>query len=397
MNKNIFLTVFKCLLLELIEKIARLKKNIKTDINPEKQYGDNNDSDVIPLIVFCRHIEGIIREYINDNKKFVDFDIFNEELGEDMIIAPVLKPRQTGSSPEYTLGAILYNMATALEKILEVELLNEYGEETLLPELKIMEMFALRALFLITYENICADTLEENVYAYCKNIIIDRIRYDVGDDNIIDAVEERFHKRHIKMLREYMFAEDSLVKLALNQFKDPLRNLYDFIIMAIEAAESFLGAKKKNTYDHVDAQYEVIKLLVNVKKMYKDTEIPLIEGFNCVDLDTSNDFSLYRPLEQGSIVDIIVASTFNIFSYMIDCLSAYIYDEELDLLSLLHVAKASAEIILSLSIEDSDEIPEIYNILLEEYISAEKLLILPLIKDKRSEINLLIKEYDTSH
>ena len=396
MNKNIFLTVFKCLLLELIEKLARLKKNIETDINSEKQYGDNNDSDVIPLIVFCRHIEGIIREYINDNKKFVDFDIFDEELGEDMIIAPVLKPKKT-SSPEYTLGAILYNMATALEHILEAELLNGYSEETLLPELNLMEKFSLRALFLLNYANICADTLEENVYTYCKNIIIDRIRYDIGDDNVIDAVEEEFHKRHIKMLREYMFNESSLIKLALNQFKDPLRNLYDFIITAIEEAESFINAKEKNTYSHVDAQLEIIKLLVNVEKMYSDTDIPLIEGFNCVNLDTSNDFSLYRPMEQGSIVDIIVASTFNIFSYTIDCLSAYIYDEELDLLSLLHVAKASAEIILSLSIEDSDEVPDIFNILSEEYISAEKLLILPLIKDKRKEINILIKEYNTSH
>lgn len=397
MNKNIFLTVFKCLLLELIEKIARLKKTIKTDINPEKQYGDNNDSDVIPLIVFCRHIEGIIREYINDNKKFVDFDIFNEELGEDMIIAPVLKPKKTGSSPEYTLGAILNNMATALEHILEAELLNGYSEDTLLPELKIMEKFSLRALFLLNYANICADTLEENVYTYCKNIIIDRRRYEIGDDNVIDAVEEEFHKRHIKMLREYMFNESSLIKLALNQFKDPLRNLYDFIITAIEAADNFIVAKEKNTYDHVDAQYEVIKLLVNVEKMYSDTEIPLIEGFICIDLDTSNDFSLYRPMEQGSLVDIIVASTFNTFSYTIDCLSAYIYDEELDLLSLLHVAKATAEIILSLSIEDSDEVPDIFNILSEEYISAEKLLILPLIKDKRKEIQILIKEYNTSH
>lgn len=396
MRNNIFLTVLKCLLCEFIEKIVRLKKTIQTDINSEKQYGDNNDSDVIPLIVFCRHIEGIIREYINDNKKFVDYDIFDEELGEDMIIAPVLKPKKTGS-PEYTLGAILNNMATALEKILEVELLNEYGEETLLPELNLMEKFSLRALFLLNYANICADTLEENVYTYCKNIIIDRIRYDVGDDNIIDAVEERFHKRHIKMLREYMFAEDSLLKLALNQFKDPLRNLYNFIITLIEAAESFIRAKEKNTYSHVDAQLEIIKLLVSIKKMYSDTDIPLIEGFNCVDLDISNDFSLYKPLEQGSLVDIIVASTFNIFSYTIDCLSAYIYDEELDLLSLLHVAKASAEIILSLSIEDSDEIPEIYNILSEEYISAEKLLILPLIKDKRSEVQILIKEYNSSH
>lgn len=396
MRNNIFLTVLKCLLCEFIEKLARLKKNIETDINSEKQYGDNNDSDVIPLIVFCRHIEGIIREYINDNKKFVDYDIFDEELGEDMIIAPVLKPKKTGS-PEYTLGAILNNMATALEKILEVELLNEYGEETLLPELNLMEKFSLRALFLLNYANICADTLEENVYTYCKNIIIDRIRYDVGDDNIIDAVEERFHKRHIKMLREYMFAEDSLLKLALNQFKDPLRNLYNFIITLIEAAESFIRAKEKNTYSHVDAQLEIIKLLVSIKKMYSDTDIPLIEGFNCVDLDISNDFSLYRPLEQGSIVDIIVASTFNIFSYTIDCLSAYIYDEELDLLSLLHVAKASAEIILSLSIEDSDEVPDIFNILSEEYISAEKLLILPLIKDKRSEVQILIKEYNSSH
>lgn len=397
MRNNIFLTVLKCLLCEFIEKIVRLKKTIQTDINSEKQYGDNNDSDVIPLIVFCRHIEGIIREYINDNKKFVDFDIFNEELGEDMIIASVLKPEKTGSSPEYTLGAILNNMATALEKILEVELLNEYGEETLLPELNLMEKFSLRALFLLNYANICADTLEENVYTYCKNIIIDRIRYDIGDDNIINAVEERFHKRHIKMLREYMFAEDSLVKLALNQFKEPLRNLYDFIITAIETAESFINAKEKNTYDHVDAQLKIIKLLVNVKKMYSDTEIPLIEGFNCIDLDTSNDFSLYRPMEQGSIIDIIVASTFNIFSYTIDCLSAYIYDEELDLLSLLHVAKASAEIILSLSIEDSAEVPDIFSILSEEYISAEKLLILPLIKDKRKEIQILIKEYSTSH
>ncbi len=396
MRNNIFLTVLKCLLCEFIEKIVRLKKTIQTDINSEKQYGDNNDSDVIPLIVFCRHIEGIIREYINDNKKFVDYDIFDEELGEDMIIAPVLKPKKTGS-PEYTLGAILNNMATALEKILEVELLNEYGEETLLPELNLMEKFSLRALFLLNYANICADTLEENVYTYCKNIIIDRIRYDVGDDNIIDAVEERFHKRHIKMLREYMFAEDSLLKLALNQFKDPLRNLYNFIITLIEAAESFIRAKEKNTYSHVDAQLEIIKLLVSIKKMYSDTDIPLIEGFNCVDLDISNDFSLYKPLEQGSLIDIIVASTFNIFSYTIDCLSAYIYDEELDLLSLLHVAKASAEIILSLSIEDSDEIPEIYNILSEEYISAEKLLILPLIKDKRSEVQILIKEYNSSH
>lgn len=396
MRNNIFLTVLKCLLCEFIEKIVRLKKTIQTDINSEKQYGDNNDSDVIPLIVFCRHIEGIIREYINDNKKFVDYDIFDEELGEDMIIAPVLKPKKTGS-PEYTLGAILNNMATALEKILETELLNEYGEETLLPELNLMGKFSLRALFLLNYANICADTLEENVYAYCKNIIIDRIRYDIGDDNIIDVVEECFHKRHIKMLREYMFAEDSLIKLALNQFKDPLRNLYDFIITAIEAAESFIRAKEKNTYSHVDAQLEIIKLLVSVEKMYSDTDIPLIEGFNCVDLDISNDFSLYRPMEQGSLVDIIVASTFNIFSYTIDCLSAYIYDEELDLLSLLHVAKASAEIILSLSIEDSDEIPDIFNILSEEYISAEKLLILPLIKDKRKEIQILIKEYDSSH
>lgn len=397
MNKTIFLTVLKCLLCEFIEKIARLKKTIKTDINSEKQYGDNNDSDVIPLIVFCRHIEGIIREYINDNKKFVDYDIFNEELGEDMIIAPVLKPKKTGSSPEYTLGAILNNMATALEHILGAELLNGYSEDTLLPELKIMEKFSLRALFLLNYANICADTLEENVYTYCKNIIIDRIRYDIGDDNIIDAVEESFHKRHIKMLREYMFAEDSLIKLALNQFKDPLRNLYDFIITAIEAADNFIVAKEKNAYEHVEAQYEILKLLVNVEKMYSDIEIPLIEGFSCVDLDISEDFNLYRPMSKGSLVDIIVASTFNIFSYTIDCLSAYIYDEELDLLSLLHVAKASAEIILSLSIEDSDEVPDIFDILLEEYISAEKLLILPLIKDKRSEINILIKEYDTSH
>lgn len=396
MRNNIFLTVLKCLLCEFIEKIVRLKKTIQTDINSEKQYGDNNDSDVIPLIVFCRHIEGIIREYINDNKKFVDYDIFDEELGEDMIIAPVLKPKKTGS-PEYTLGAILNNMATALEKILETELLNEYGEETLLPELNLMGKFSLRALFLLNYANICADTLEENVYAYCKNIIIDRIRYDIGDDNIIDVVEECFHKRHIKMLREYMFAEDSLIKLALNQFKDPLRNLYDFIITAIEAAESFIRAKEKNTYSHVDAQLEIIKLLVSVEKMYSDTDIPLIEGFNCVDLDISNDFSLYRPMEQGSLVDIIVASTFNIFSYTIDCLSAYIYDEELDLLSLLHVAKASAEIILSLSIEDSVEVPDIFNILLEEYISAEKILILPLIKDKRKEVQILLKEYNSSH
>ena len=122
MRNNIFLTVLKCLLCEFIEKIVRLKKTIQTDINSEKQYGDNTDSDVIPLIVFCRHIEGIIRKYINDNKKFVDFDIFHEELGADMIIAPVLKSKKTGSSPEYTVGAILYNMATALEKILEVEL-----------------------------------------------------------------------------------------------------------------------------------------------------------------------------------------------------------------------------------------------------------------------------------
>lgn len=390
MRNNIFLSVFKGLLLELIERIVRMKKDFGAD-------NKDDDSDVIPLILFCRHIEGIIREYINDNKKFVDYDIFNEELGKDMITAPVLKPRQTGSSPEYTLGAILNNMATALEHILEAELLNGYSEETLLPELKIMEKFSLRALFLLNYANISADTLEENVYTYCKNIIIDRRRYEIGDDNVIDAVEEEFHKRHIKMLREYMFNESSLIKLALNQFKDPLRNLYDFIITAIDAAESFIRAKEKNTYSHVDAQLEIIKLLVNVKKMYSDTEIPLIEGFNCIDLDTSNDFSLYRPLEQGSLVDIIVASTFNTFSYTIDCLSAYIYDKELDLLSLLHVAKASAEIILSLSIEDSDEIPEIYSILSEEYISAEKLLILPLIKDKRKKIQILIKEYNTSH
>ena len=390
MRNNIFLSVFKGLLLELIERIVRMKKDFGAD-------NKDDDSDVIPLILFCRHIEEIIRKYIDDNKEFFDFKRFDGELKESMIIAPVLKPRKTGSSPEYTLGSILYNMATTLEKILETELLNEYGEETLLPELKIMEKFSLRALFLLNYANICADTLEENVYTYCKNIIIDRIRYDIGDDNIIDAVEERFHKRHIKMLREYMFAEDSLVKLALNQFKDPLRNLYDFIITAIEAAESFIKAKEKNTYSHVDAQLEIIKLLVSVKKMYSNTEIPLIEGFNCVNLDTSNDFSLYRPMEENSLVDIIVASTFNIFSYTIDCLSAYIYDEELDLLSLLHVAKASAEIILSLSIEDSDEVPDIFNILSEEYISAEKLLILPLIKDKRKEIQILIKEYDTSH
>ena len=390
MRNNIFLSVFKGLLLELIERIVRMKKDFGAD-------NKDDDSDVIPLILFCRHIEEIIRKYIDDNKEFFDFKRFDGELKESMIIAPVLKPRKTGSSPEYTLGAILNNMATTLEKILETELLNEYGEETLLPELKIMEKFSLRALFLLNYANICADTLEENVYTYCKNIIIDRIRYDIGDDNIIDAVEERFHKRHIKMLREYMFAEDSLVKLALNQFKDPLRNLYDFIITAIEAAESFIKAKEKNTYSHVDAQLEIIKLLVSVKKMYSNTEIPLIEGFNCVNLDTSNDFSLYRPMEENSLVDIIVASTFNIFSYTIDCLSAYIYDEELDLLSLLHVAKASAEIILSLSIEDSDEVPDIFNILSEEYISAEKLLILPLIKDKRKEIQILIKEYDTSH
>lgn len=390
MRNNIFLSVFKGLLLELIERIVRMKKDFGAD-------NKDDDSDVIPLILFCRHIEGIIREYIDDNKKFVDFDIFNEELGKDMTIAPVLTPEKTGSSPEYTLGSILYNMATALEHILEAELLNGYSEDTLLPELNLMEKFSLRALFLLNYANICADTLEENVYTYCKNIIIDRRRYEIGDDNVIDAVEEEFHKRHIKMLREYMFNESSLIKLALNQFKDPLRNLYDFIITAIDAAESFINAKEKNTYDHVDAQLEIIKLLINVKKMYEDTDIPLIEGFSCVDLDTSNNFSLYRPLEQGSLVDIIVASTFNIFSYTIDCLSAYIYDEELDLLSLLHVAKASAEIILSLSIEDSDEVPDIYNILSEEYISAEKLLILPLIKDKWKEIQILIKEYDTSH
>lgn len=390
MRNNIFLSVFKGLLLELIERIVRMKKDFGAD-------NKDDDSDVIPLILFCRHIEEIIRKYIDDNKEFFDFKRFDGELKESMIIAPVLKPKKTGSSPEYTLGSILYNMATALEHILEAELLNGYSEDTLLPELKIMEKFSLRALFLLNYANISADTLEENVYTYCKNIIIDRRRYEIGDDNVIDAVEEEFHKRHIKMLREYMFNESSLIKLALNQFKDPLRNLYDFIITAIEAAESFIKAKEKNTYSHVDAQYEVIRLLVNVEKMYSDTDIPLIEGFNCVDLDISNDFSLYRPMEQGSLVDIIVASTFNIFSYTIDCLSAYIYDEELDLLSLLHVAKASAEIILSLSIEDSDEIPDIFNILSEEYISAEKLLILPLIKDKRKEIQLLIKEYDTSH
>lgn len=390
MRNNIFLSVFKGLLLELIERIVRMKKDFGAD-------NKDDDSDVIPLILFCRHIEEIIRKYIDDNKEFFDFKRFDGELKESMIIAPVLKPKKTGSSPEYTLGSILYNMATALEHILEAELLNGYSEDTLLPELKIMEKFSLRALFLLNYANISADTLEENVYTYCKNIIIDRRRYEIGDDNVIDAVEEEFHKRHIKMLREYMFNESSLIKLALNQFKDPLRNLYDFIITAIEAAESFIKAKEKNTYSHVDAQYEVIKLLVNVEKMYEDTEIPLIEGFNCVNLDTSNDFSLYRPLEQGSLVDIIVASTFNIFSYTIDCLSAYIYDEELDLLSLLHVAKASAEIILSLSIEDSDEIPDIFNILSEEYISAEKLLILPLIKDKRKEIQILIKEYNSSH
>lgn len=390
MRNNIFLSVFKGLLLELIERIVRMKKDFGAD-------NKDDDSDVIPLILFCRHIEEIIRKYIDDNKEFFDFKRFDGELKESMIIAPVLTPEKTGSSPEYTLGSILYNMATALEHILEAELLNGYSEETLLPELKIIEKFSLRALYLLNYANICADTLEENVYTYCKNIIIDRRRYEIGDDNVIDAVEEEFHKRHIKMLREYMFNESSLIKLALNQFKDPLRNLYDFIITAIEAADNFIVAKEKNTYSHVDAQYEVIKLLVNVEKMYSDTDIPLIEGFNCVDLDISNDFSLYRPLEQGSIVDIIVASTFNIFSYTIDCLSAYIYDEELDLLSLLHVAKASAEIILSLSIEDSDEIPEIYNTLSEEYISAEKLLILPLIKDKRSEVQILIKEYNTSH
>lgn len=390
MRNNIFLSVFKGLLLELIERIVRMKKDFGAD-------NKDDDSDVIPLILFCRHIEEIIRKYIDDNKEFFDFKRFDGEFKESMIIAPVLTPEKTGSSPEYTLGSILYNMAAALEHILEAELLNGYSEDTLLPELKIMEKFSLRALFLLNYANICADTLEENVYTYCKNIIIDRRRYEIGDDNVIDAVEEEFHKRHIKMLREYMFNESSLIKLALNQFKDPLRNLYDFIITAIEAAGSFIGAKEKNTYVHVDAQYEVIKLLVNVEKMYSDTEIPLIEGFICIDLDTSNDFSLYKPMEQGSLVDIIVASTFNIFSYTIDCLSAYIYDEELDLLSLLHVAKASAEIILSLSIEDSDEIPEIYNILSEEYISAEKLLILPLIKDKRSEVQILIKEYDSSH
>lgn len=390
MRNNIFLSVFKGLLLELIERIVRMKKDFGAD-------NKDDDSDVNPLILFCRHIEEIIRKYIDDNKEFFDFKRFDGELKESMIIAPVLTPEKTGSSPEYTLGSILYNMATALEHILEAELLNGYSEDTLLPELKIMEKFSLRALFLLNYANISADTLEENVYTYCKNIIIDRRRYEIGDDNVIDAVEEEFHKRHIKMLREYMFNESSLIKLALNQFKDPLRNLYDLIIKAIEAAESFIKVKEKNTYDHVDAQLEIIKLLVNVKKMYSDTEIPLIEGFNCVDLDISNDFSLYRPMEQGSLVDIIVASTFNIFSYTIDCLSAYIYDEELDLLSLLHVAKASAEIILSLSIEDSDEIPDIFNILSEEYISAEKLLILPLIKDKRSEIQILIKEYDTSH
>lgn len=390
MRNNIFLSVFKGLLLELIERIVRMKKDFGAD-------NKDDDSDVIPLILFCRHIEEIIRKYIDDNKEFFDFKRFDGELKESMIIAPVLKPKKTGSSPEYTLGSILYNMATALEHILEAELLNGYSEDTLLPELNLMEKFSLRALFLLNYANICADTLEENVYIYCKDIIIDRIRYDIGDDNIINAVEESFHKRHIKMLREYMFNESSLIKLALNQFKDPLRNLYDFIITAIEAAESFIKAKEKNTYSHVDAQYEVIRLLVNVEKMYSDTDIPLIEGFNCVDLDISNDFSLYKPMEQGSLVDIIVASTFNIFSYTIDCLSAYIYDEELDLLSLLHVAKASAEIILSLSIEDSDEVPDIFNILSEEYISAEKLLILPLIKDKRSEIQILLNEYDTSH
>lgn len=390
MRNNIFLSVFKGLLLELIERIVRMKKDFGAD-------NKDDDSDVIPLILFCRHIEEIIRKYIDDNKEFFDFKRFDGELKESMIIAPVLTPEKTGSSPEYTLGSILYNMATALEHILEAELLNGYSEDTLLPELKIMEKFSLRALFLLNYANICADTLEENVYAYCKNIIIDRIRYDIGDDNIIDVVEECFHKRHIKMLREYMFAEDSLLKLALNQFKDPLRNLYDFIITAIDAAENFIRAKEKNTYSHVDAQLEIVKLLINVKKMYSDTDIPLIEGFSCVNLDISNDFSLYKPMEQGSLVDIIVASTFNIFSYTIDCLSAYIYDEELDLLSLLHVAKASAEIILSLSIEDSDEVPDIFNILSEEYISAEKLLILPLIKDKRSEIQILIKEYHSSH
>lgn len=390
MRNNIFLSVFKGLLLELIERIVRMKKDFGAD-------NKDDDSDVIPLILFCRHIEEIIRKYIDDNKEFFDFKRFDGELKESMIIAPVLTPEKTGSSPEYTLGSILYNMATALEHILEAELLNGYSEDTLLPELKIMEKFSLRALFLLNYANISADTFEENVYTYCKNIIIDRIRYDVGDDNIIDAVEESFHKRHIKMLREYMFAESSLVKLALNQYKDPLRNLYDLIITAIEAAESFLEAKEKNIYSHVDAQLEIIKLLINIEKMYSDTEIPLIEGFNCVNLDISNDFSLYRPLEEKSIVDIMVASTFNVFAYTIDCLSAYIYDEELDLLSLLHVAKASAEIILSLSIEDSDEVPDIFDILSEEYISAEKLLILPLIKDKRSEIQILLKEYDTSH
>lgn len=390
MRNNIFLSVFKGLLLELIERIVRMKKDFGAD-------NKDDDSDVIPLILFCRHIEEIIRKYIDDNKEFFDFKRFDGELKESMIIAPVLTPEKTGSSPEYTLGSILYNMATALEHILEAELLNGYSEDTLLPELKIMEKFSLRALFLLNYANISADTFEENVYTYCKNIIIDRRRYEIGDDNVIDAVEESFHKRHIKMLREYMFNESSLIKLALNQFKDPLRNLYDFIITAIEAAESLLDAKEKNTYDHVDAQLEIIKLLVSIKKMYSDTEIPLIEGFNCVNLDISNDFSLYRPMEEKSIVDIIVASTFNTFSYTIDCLSAYIYDEELDLLSLLHVAKASAEIILSLSIEDSDEVPDIFNILSEEYISAEKLLILPLIKDKRKEIQILIKEYDTSH
>lgn len=390
MRNNIFLSVFKGLLLELIERIVRMKKDFGAD-------NKDDDSDVIPLILFCRHIEEIIRKYIDDNKEFFDFKRFDGELKESMIIAPVLEPEKTGSSPEYTLGSILYNMATALEHILEAELLNGYSEDTLLPELNLMEKFSLRALFLLNYANICADTLEENVYTYCKNIIIDRRRYEIGDDNVIDAVEEEFHKRHIKMLREYMFNESCLIKLALNQFKDPLRNLYDFIITAIEAAESFIDAKEKNTYDHVDAQLEIIKLLVSVEKMYSDAEIPLIEGFNCVDLDISNDFSLYKPMEQGSLVDIIVASTFNIFSYTIDCLSAYIYDEELDLLSLLHVAKATAEIILSLSIEDSDEIPEIYNILSEEYISAEKLLILPLIKDKRKEIQILLNEYNTSH
>lgn len=233
-------TIFINLLLDLLDKVNKLKKMIKEvsidETSMELKEKTKRDvffeeylNEISSLNLFCQYAHDMTFRCYIDNAILFESDIISgseaKEMNQEIVF--LLKPIKSDLSSGCVIISVLHNISMTLEQLLLLEMVGKFSTSNfniLLPKLEFLTELIHQT---INYSLLSDETPKifiDNMYSYCKKTIKDVLNSELLTNDIKHLYYNCLQNELIIELRDGIFNIYEDVPITINDLKDAISN-----------------------------------------------------------------------------------------------------------------------------------------------------------------------------